>query len=374
MDQFPSPAEIITLFQSTQTANYFNLAAAVLAVYDIMLTFPSEYAYIWRKRWSLPNILYVLCRHYGTFTIVLNFIISAQLQSSLPLCKVYLVYRIVAAGEVVTILVNVICLTRLRALYRNARGFLPVMLVIFAAELAVELWAAAALSEKIVAGAGIGSPFFPLPGCYSIPSGEALSATLLWVMSLFFSTILFLLMLKQYLTMIQRLRTVDSNTGLELTPMLKAFYTSGTVWYLVFTVALIAHAMSYYLLQGAARTIGLPWLTVCQSIAGSRLILDLRESDHMQTEGISTGRNPRQFEPEHQLESLAFKKGRGTSTVYTTPPTSPGYAHTVTDTHTVDNHTIHTLESPVVGSESEAPVAYIPWSSSDPERGSPRRF
>ncbi|KAH7925168.1 hypothetical protein BV22DRAFT_453148 [Leucogyrophana mollusca] len=54
-----------------QSANYVSMAASAAVVYDQVLTFSQEVDLIWRRRWSLTTVLYLVARYSGTISVIL---------------------------------------------------------------------------------------------------------------------------------------------------------------------------------------------------------------------------------------------------------------------------------------------------------------
>ncbi|KAG2103696.1 uncharacterized protein F5147DRAFT_274531 [Suillus discolor] len=46
-------------------SSYWNVAAGVVVVYDWVLTLGQEIELVWRQRWSLMTVLYLIIRYIG---------------------------------------------------------------------------------------------------------------------------------------------------------------------------------------------------------------------------------------------------------------------------------------------------------------------
>ncbi len=53
-------AWIIQLAKGLMIDRYANTAGATAWFYDYILTMPAEYEYIWKRKWSLVKVLYLL--------------------------------------------------------------------------------------------------------------------------------------------------------------------------------------------------------------------------------------------------------------------------------------------------------------------------
>ncbi|KIK39609.1 hypothetical protein CY34DRAFT_808061 [Suillus luteus UH-Slu-Lm8-n1] len=97
--------------------SYWTVAAGVMVVYDWALTFEQEIELIWRQRWSLMTVLYLVIRYIGIPYYVCN-IMS---------------YIMNGTNVVVTALLGVIMITRLYAMYQRSRITLIFLVIIFLA-------------------------------------------------------------------------------------------------------------------------------------------------------------------------------------------------------------------------------------------------
>ncbi|KAG1738374.1 uncharacterized protein EDB91DRAFT_457133 [Suillus paluster] len=53
------------LINSARFNSYFLVAACAAVIYDWVLTFEEEIELIWRQRWSLITVLYLVIRYIG---------------------------------------------------------------------------------------------------------------------------------------------------------------------------------------------------------------------------------------------------------------------------------------------------------------------
>ncbi|KAG1798445.1 uncharacterized protein HD556DRAFT_183704 [Suillus plorans] len=110
--------------------SYWMVAAGVVVVYDWVLTFGQEIELIWRQRWSLITVLYLLIRYAGLpYSVV-------WLLSTIPVSLTDAVSTItnhVLSGTnvVVAAALGVIMIARLHAMYQGSRMMLAFLVIIF---------------------------------------------------------------------------------------------------------------------------------------------------------------------------------------------------------------------------------------------------
>ncbi|KAG2149087.1 uncharacterized protein EDB93DRAFT_360255 [Suillus bovinus] len=56
--------------------SYFEVAACAAVMYDWGLTFGQEVELVWRQRWSLMTVLYLIARYGGIGFVVINLLIN----------------------------------------------------------------------------------------------------------------------------------------------------------------------------------------------------------------------------------------------------------------------------------------------------------
>ncbi|KAG2103752.1 uncharacterized protein F5147DRAFT_775878 [Suillus discolor] len=101
--------------------SYWEVAACVVVVYDWVLTLGQEIELIWRQRWSLMTVLYLIIRYIGITYPVVNLLSAA-------------VYY--ATDETIVALnamLGVIMIARLHAMYQGSRTMLVFLVIIFLA-------------------------------------------------------------------------------------------------------------------------------------------------------------------------------------------------------------------------------------------------
>ncbi|KAG2051455.1 hypothetical protein BDR06DRAFT_1022672 [Suillus hirtellus] len=97
----------------------FAVAACAVAMYDWGLTFGQEVELIWRQRWSMMTVLYLVARYIGIGFSVINML------------GVILYDALNWMGEAVEIVLGVIMIARLHAMYQRSGKMLIFLCVTF---------------------------------------------------------------------------------------------------------------------------------------------------------------------------------------------------------------------------------------------------
>ncbi|KAG1754698.1 hypothetical protein EDD22DRAFT_957419 [Suillus occidentalis] len=101
--------------------SYWIVAAGVVVAYDWVLTVGQEIELIWRQRWSLMTVLYLVIRYIGIFYSVVNVLGNI------------LDYIINWTNVVMAAMLGVIMIARLYAMYQGSRTMLIFLVIIFLA-------------------------------------------------------------------------------------------------------------------------------------------------------------------------------------------------------------------------------------------------
>ncbi|KAG2101558.1 uncharacterized protein F5147DRAFT_776561 [Suillus discolor] len=101
--------------------SYWTAAAGVVVVYDWVLTLGQEIELIWRQRWSLMTVLYLIIRYIG-----------------IPYSVIYLLgtitdYALNGTNVALTAMLGVIMIARLYAMYQGSRTMLIFLVIMFLA-------------------------------------------------------------------------------------------------------------------------------------------------------------------------------------------------------------------------------------------------
>ncbi|KAG2335911.1 hypothetical protein BDR05DRAFT_1063745, partial [Suillus weaverae] len=112
---------------------YFIVAASAGVIYDWALTFGQEVELIWRQRWSLMTVLYLIVRYVGIGYAVSNVLISIPTFPTTDAVSSILYDSLVWMTNVVNVMLGVIMIARLHAMYQRSRKVLIFLIVILLA-------------------------------------------------------------------------------------------------------------------------------------------------------------------------------------------------------------------------------------------------
>ncbi|KAG1734560.1 hypothetical protein EDD22DRAFT_359665 [Suillus occidentalis] len=113
--------------------SYWIVAAGVVVAYDWVLTVGQEIELIWRQRWSLMTVLYLVIRYIGISYSVVNVLAFMPLVSLTDAVSNILDYIINWTNVVMAAMLGVIMIARLYAMYQGSRTMLSFLVIIFLA-------------------------------------------------------------------------------------------------------------------------------------------------------------------------------------------------------------------------------------------------
>ncbi|KAG2101552.1 uncharacterized protein F5147DRAFT_310140 [Suillus discolor] len=131
--------------------SYMQVAAGVVVVYDWVLTLGQEIELIWRQRWSLMTVLYLIIRYIGIPFSVVRILESMPSVSLTDAVSGIAYYAINGTTMALTTMLGVIMITRLHAMYQGSRMMLSFLVIIFlAVNIACGVIAAIGLNDTAV--------------------------------------------------------------------------------------------------------------------------------------------------------------------------------------------------------------------------------
>ncbi|KAG1774431.1 hypothetical protein EV702DRAFT_523413 [Suillus placidus] len=121
------------LINSNIFFSYWMVAAGLVVVYDWVLTIGQEIELIWRQRWSLMTVLYLIIRYIGIPYYIVYILIHMPSVSLTDAVSNIMYYAIDVVNLVVATMLGVIMIARLHAMYQRSRVMLIFLVVIFLA-------------------------------------------------------------------------------------------------------------------------------------------------------------------------------------------------------------------------------------------------
>ncbi|KAG1778959.1 hypothetical protein EV702DRAFT_112628 [Suillus placidus] len=130
--------------------SYWMVAAGAVVVYDWVLTLGQEIELIWRQRWSLMTVLYLIIRYIGLPYSVVHILQNMPLVSLTDAVSNIMYYAFNGTNVVVAAMLGVIMIARLHAMYQRSRNMLIFVVVIFlAVNIACGVIAAIGLKDTV---------------------------------------------------------------------------------------------------------------------------------------------------------------------------------------------------------------------------------
>jgi hypothetical protein len=260
------------------------MSATVWLVWDIAITMDQEINLIWSTQWTLPKFLYLAARYYGLFNTLFNTIVTIYPTLSVPFCSVWSWFVGFSGAVFFTTTVNLILLLRLRALYHRSPKVVIFLTALYIIEFLTEV-AVTVLTLKDV-HMSPKPPGLPLTGCYS--SKPPRLTLISWIPCLVIACIFFAFTLYQFFRVLQdenyRVGFSVLRNSKRLGPVMSLFVRDGAVFFgLIFAVILINTVFN--VVGGVLTSAGSPWLMAAYSIAGSRLILNIRDGFSRDSDG-----------------------------------------------------------------------------------------
>ncbi|KAG2101153.1 hypothetical protein BD769DRAFT_188876 [Suillus cothurnatus] len=113
--------------------SYWTVAAGVVVIYDWVLTLGQEIELIWKQRWSLMTVLYLVIRYSGIPYSIVNILGNMTLVSLTDAVSNIMNYAINGTSVVVAAMLGVIMIARLHAMYQRSKIMLIFLVIIFLA-------------------------------------------------------------------------------------------------------------------------------------------------------------------------------------------------------------------------------------------------
>ncbi|KAG2051482.1 hypothetical protein BDR06DRAFT_959025 [Suillus hirtellus] len=131
--------------------SYFIIAACGVVIYDWGLTFGQEVELVWKQRWSLMTILYLVARYVAIGYAVISTSISLPTIWQTDASCLILYDALNWMGDILQVILGVIIITRLHAMYQRSRKVLIFLVVVFlATRIAIEIMVA--MTTKRISG------------------------------------------------------------------------------------------------------------------------------------------------------------------------------------------------------------------------------
>ncbi|KAG2014027.1 hypothetical protein CC2G_010881 [Coprinopsis cinerea AmutBmut pab1-1] len=285
-----------------QEGNYSTAAGLSLLTFDVFSTFQDEVRYIWRSRWSVAKVAYLLARYWALVFMIV--ILAGRFASNsderrrsdeiditqrrraniVSSCQGYFIFHNFFGDLFCMTIVSVISILRVYALYGNSLKVLIFTILACSCAFAMEFyaaWAATSISLPLVFVISI--PQFT--GCLARMPASAVKNTLFaWVPSIAIALLFFVLTLARFR---QALRDHYGKAGRDhaitekvssLSPLFLIIVRDGALFFFLILVTTSILTMNVFYKEGMYHRIVAPWLHVSFSCVAARLVINLHST------------------------------------------------------------------------------------------------
>jgi len=271
------PPSVISLSGSRLTYQYFQVASVALLVYDYLITFPDEVAFIWEKAWTLSSFLFFITRYLpfldSTFLLAEVFIPNSTSRRCDALAQTVIVCYIIAfivAGTILTL--------RTSAIWENRRAFTIALFTFLVICLVPAIYAAEAFVTSLVFGSSPNPSL--LPGCIIVGSGFG-HFWIVYAAIMVYQTVIFALTVYKASRYYKTLKLANS-----LLP--NTVYRDGILFYAYLFVASLINIVILNVATGQISNVLISIHRILHAIFTGRLILNIRSASVIGLKTIST--------------------------------------------------------------------------------------
>ncbi|KDQ56699.1 hypothetical protein JAAARDRAFT_207789 [Jaapia argillacea MUCL 33604] len=291
-----SLTELETLVSDIRIVNYANVASLAWLTYDVILTFGEESSTIWRSKFSIPKVLYLLLRYVVLITLSLNLAVNTSENLSPEVCGPWMRFQGLDSVAIASWLGEALLMLRVWALYERSRKVLIFSLFLYLVDMASGLMAAFVTyhSESQVPPI----PGLSVPGCYlSLSAPTAIWSTYVgWLVHAFVNTVYFALTMHKF---VKGIRWSDYNLRQfeQFAPLLSLFVRDGTFYFFIILVCTLYNLIiMFFLFHRPVFVVGMSIMAATYAVTSSRVVLDLRSSI-----------TPYEFDTQNDLELVAHR-------------------------------------------------------------------
>ncbi|KAG1760821.1 hypothetical protein EDD22DRAFT_55590 [Suillus occidentalis] len=263
--------------------SYWLVAAGVVVAYDWALTIGQEIELIWRQRWSLMTVLYLVIRYIGipySVVSVLGYIPFVLLTDAV---SNILEYASSWTNVVMTAMLGVIMIARLHAMYQGSRT-MPLFLVIIFLAVNIASVVLAAIALKIAVAEEAILSGMHMCG-YSYEEDVQLLFSMVWILATVWEVVALCLSVWIAVKHFRDLRRLGPLTGSMIGDYFRVLMKSHVLYFASFVgvsclqliylspEVLNSNSMGVNALYGTLQVL----LNVQMFVLGPRLILSVRE-------------------------------------------------------------------------------------------------
>ncbi|KLO07323.1 hypothetical protein SCHPADRAFT_1001762 [Schizopora paradoxa] len=262
---------------------YIQTAALSWVAYDIALTFKDEVSYVWRRKWSLPKVLYLTARYFGLVALISHVAVTTY-RDSLPVnfCRKWLQFYTVGPF-VVAFSVDALFVIRIYVLYGRSKWMLSLLLLLLVGQLAITVTTTMFSLKTVHLYAK--PPSLPFLGCYGTKKSDMDLTLSSWIFILTAQAIFFALIIYKF---VQSIRDGSRHSGTsrsllaiareshDFSPLLSLFLRDGTANLAIIFSSMVLNMVFIFLFHGVNKQFAMPWIIATKVVMGSRLYLNLK--------------------------------------------------------------------------------------------------
>ncbi|KAG1774506.1 hypothetical protein EV702DRAFT_527723 [Suillus placidus] len=254
--------------------SYWTVAAGAVVVYDWVLTLGQEIELIWRQRWSLMTVLYLIIRYIGLLYSVLCILLNMSSGSLTDAVSDIMNYATNGTNVVVAAMLGVIMIARLHAMYQSSRMMLIFLVIIFlAVNIACGVIAAIALKDTVAAALILSGTYM----CsYVYEADVLLLISMVWMLITVWEVLALCLSVWIAVKHFRDLRRLGPSTGSTIGDCFRVLVKSHALYFASFVCVSCFH-LGYLSPLLNSNSMGALMLSVQMFVLGPRLILSVRE-------------------------------------------------------------------------------------------------
>ncbi|KAG2104662.1 uncharacterized protein F5147DRAFT_261829 [Suillus discolor] len=262
--------------------SYWTVAALVVVVYDWVLTLGQEIELIWRRRWSLMTVLYLIIRYIGIPYSITNILENMASVSLTDAVSTIANHAVNGTNVALTAMLGVIMISRLHAMYEGSRAMLMFLVIIFlAVNIACAVIMVIALKylvggELIISGAHMCG--------YELEGTDPLLISMISVLNSVWEVLVLCLSVWIAVKHFREMRRYSLSTGSKIVDCFRVLIQSHVLYFASFvgvsciqlvylSPKLNANSIGDQILDGAVQILSV----VQMFVLGPRLILSVRE-------------------------------------------------------------------------------------------------
>ncbi|KAG2337480.1 hypothetical protein BDR05DRAFT_774201 [Suillus weaverae] len=271
------------LINSNILYSYWIVAAGAVVVYDWVLSLGQEIELIWRQRWSLMTVLYLIIRYIGPPYSVVYILLTMPLVSLTDAVSNIMYYATSGTNVVVAAMLGVIIIARLHAMYQRSRIMLIFLIIIFlAVNIACGVIAATGLKDTVVEELILSGTYM----CnYGYGGDVQLLISMVWMLNTVWEVLVLCLAVWIAVKHFRELQRFGPSTGSTIGSCFRVLIKSHVLYFANFVCVSClqlgylspqlsnSNSMGALILYGALQIL----LGVQMFVLGPRLILSVRE-------------------------------------------------------------------------------------------------